>query len=69
MRYPLSAWFYLGEAYRLRDEEGDAASSAEAYATAIAQAPEFAPSYRALGLYYMKQGDARQAEDHFTRYL
>lgn len=69
VRYPLSAWFYLGEAYRLRDEEGDAARSAEAYATAIAQAPEFAPSYRALGLYYMKQGDARQAEDHFTRYL
>jgi predicted Zn-dependent protease len=69
VRYPLSAWFYLGEAYRLRDEEGDAARSAEAYATAIAQAPEFAPSYRALGLYYMKQGDARQAQDHFTRYL
>jgi predicted Zn-dependent protease len=69
VRYPLSAWFYLGEAYRLRDEEGDAARSAEAYATAIAQAPEFAPSYRALGLYYMKQGDVRQAEDHFARYL
>ena len=69
VRYPLSAWFYLGEAYRLRDEEGDAGRSAEAYATAIAQAPEFAPSYRALGLYYMKQGDARQAESHFARYL
>jgi len=69
VRYPLSAWFYLGEAYRLRDDEGDAARSAEAYTTAIAQAPEFAPSYRALGLYYMKQGDTRQAQDHFTRYL
>ena len=69
VRYPLTAWFYLGEAYRLRDDEGDAARSAEAYTTAIAQAPEFAPSYRALGLYYMKQGDTRQAQDHFTRYL
>ena len=69
VRYPLSAWFYLGEAYRMRDEEGDAARSAEAYATAVAQAPDFAPSYRALGLYYMKQGDTRQAQDHFTRYL
>jgi predicted Zn-dependent protease len=69
VRYPLSAWFYLGEAYRLRDEEGDDGRSAEAYATAIALAPEFAPSHRALGLYYMKQGDMRQAESHFARYL
>jgi predicted Zn-dependent protease len=69
VRYPLSAWFYLGEAYRLRDEEGDAARSAEAYTTAIRLVPEFAPSWRAMGLHYMKQGDASQADSHFSRYL
>jgi predicted Zn-dependent protease len=69
VRYPLSAWFYLGEAYRLRDEQGDAARSAEAYATAIQLVPEFAPSWRAMGLYYMKQGKAGEADSHFSRYL
>jgi predicted Zn-dependent protease len=69
VRYPLSAWFYLGEAYRLRDEEGDAARSAEAYTTAIQLVPEFAPPWRAMGLHYMKQGEAGEADSHFSRYL
>lgn len=67
--YPLSAWFYLGEAYRLRNGEGDPARSAEAYVTAIQQVPEFAPSWRAMGLHYMKQGEAGEADRHFIRYL
>lgn len=68
-RYPLSAWYYLGEAYRLRGEEEDTERSATAYATAIRLVPEFAPSWRAMGLHYMKQDDAEQAESHFDRYL
>ena len=69
VRYPQSAWYYLGEAYRLRGEEEDTERSATAYATAIRLVPEFAPSWRAMGLYYMKQDDAEQAESHFDRYL
>lgn len=69
VRYPLSAWYYLGEAYRLRGEDEDDERCAAAYATAIRLAPDFAPSYRAMGLYCMKQGDADQAESHFERYL
>lgn len=68
-RYPPSAWYYLGEAYRLRNEEGDTGNSVNAYQTAIRLAPEFAPSYRALGLYYMKNDQPLQADDYFSQYL
>jgi len=68
-RYPPSAWYYLGEAYRLRNEAGDTERSVKAYQTAIEQSPGFAPSYRALGLYYMKNNDSLQAENYFSKYL
>ena len=68
-RYPPSAWYYLGEAYRLRNEDDDADSSVDAYRTAEQQAPEFAPTYRALGLYHMKNNEPVQADDYFSRYL
>jgi predicted Zn-dependent protease len=69
VRYPPSAWYYLGEAYHLRDEEGDTERSVNAYRTAIQQAPGFAPSYRALGLYYMKNNEPVQADNYFSHYL
>jgi tetratricopeptide (TPR) repeat protein len=68
-RYPSSAWYYLGEAYRLRNEEGDADLSIGAYRTAKQLAPGFAPSYRALGLHYMKNNESVEADSHFSRYL
>ena len=68
-RYPSSAWYYLGEAYRLRNEEGDAVRSVDAYQTAIQLAPDFAPSYRALGLYYMKNNEPEKADSYFSHYL
>jgi hypothetical protein len=67
--YPLSAWYYLGEAYRLRNEEGDVERSVEAYQTARLHAPVFAPTYRALGLYHMKNDEPIQADDYFGQYL
>jgi len=68
-RYPPSAWYYLGEAYRLRDDEGDADLAVKAYQTAVDQVPAFAPPYRALGLYSMKTGQTAQAVSCFNRYL
>ena len=68
-RYPPSAQFYLGEAYRLRGEEGDSEKALSAYQAALQLAPTFAPTYRALGLYYMKSGQPEQAEYFFGRYL
>jgi predicted Zn-dependent protease len=69
VRYPPSAWYYLGEAYRLRNEDGDTGRSVNAYQTAIRLAPEFAPPYRALGLYYMKNDEPVQADNYFSQYL
>jgi predicted Zn-dependent protease len=68
-RYPPTAWFYLGEAYRLRGDDGDAGRSVAAYTQAIRQVPEFAPTYRALGLYHMKNHNPEQADRYFARYL
>jgi hypothetical protein len=68
-RYPPSARFYLGEAYRLRDEEGDAELALQAWRTAVEQVPDFAPPYRVLGLHFMKAGQPVQAEFYFNRYL
>jgi len=68
-RYPPTAWYYLGEAYRLRDEEGDADLAVKAYQTAVDRVPTFAPPYRALGLHAMKTGQSAQAVSLFNRYL
>ena len=68
-QYPPSAWYHLGEAYRLRGEEEDAERSINAFQTAVQQAPGYAPSYRALGLYYMKNNEPLLADEYFSRYL
>lgn len=68
-RYPPSARFYLGEAYRLRDEEGDVQLALQAWRAVVEQVPGFAPPYRALGLHFMKAGQPEQAEFYFSRYL
>jgi len=68
-RYPPEAKFYLGEAYRLRGEEGDSTRAAQAYQYAIVHAPQFVASYRALGIYYMKAKQTQKADKLFSRYL
>ncbi len=68
-RYPPEAKFYLGEAYRLRGEEGDRARSGQAYQYAIVHAPQFVASYRALGIHYMKTEQLQKAEKLFSKYL
>ena len=67
--YPPEIHYYLGEAYRQRGAMGDDISSEFAYLDAIRAAPNFAPSYRALGIIYLKDGAYPDAEAHFVRYL
>jgi predicted Zn-dependent protease len=67
--YPPIAYYYLGEAYRMRKEQGDAELARQAYGRAVELAPEFAPSYRALGVYYMKLGSYPEAQRYLTRYV
>lgn len=66
---PEHAAFYVGEAYRLRGGDGDALRSEQSYLKAIAEAPAFAPSYRALGVYYLKKNQYSEAVRHLSRYL
>lgn len=67
--YPPEAQFYLGEAYRQRGEEGDAQLAEQYYRAAIAAAPQFAPSYRAMGMMCLKQEKFSCAAENFDKYL
>lgn len=53
--------YYLGEAYRLRNEEKDADLALAAYRNAVASAPDYAPAYRALGMALHKKKDPEAA--------
>jgi tetratricopeptide (TPR) repeat protein len=67
--YPPAARFYLGEAYRLRGKDDDIERAAAAYEAAVEEAPEYAPSYRALGTLHMKENRADLAISFFSKYL
>ena len=66
---PPQAQYYLGEAYRLRGAEGDVKRAEEAYLKAIEETPEFAPSYRALGVLCMKANHYLDAQKYLERYV
>lgn len=68
-KYPSFAHYYLGEAYRLRAATGDQTRSYLAYRTAIKKSPNFPHSYRALGVYYMKQKNYKKARHSFSKFL
>lgn len=67
--YPEFCKYYLGEAYRQRGDIGDNDRAFLAYQEALSAAPEFAPTYRALGLYYLKQKDLENARFFLEGYL
>ena len=68
-RYGPEAFYYLGEAYRQRADKDDEAQAERYYLRAIQTAPRFAPSYRALGIHYMKQQKYQLSEKYLTKYL
>ncbi|MEW6119011.1 MAG: M48 family metalloprotease [Pseudomonadota bacterium] len=67
--YPPEAAYYLGEAYRLRNETGDGEKAEQQFRRAIETAPHFAPTHRALGFLLYKRGDRAGAAPLFRRYL
>lgn len=67
--YPPEAAYYLGEAYRLRNDAGDTDAAEREFNAAIEAAPTFAPSHRALGLLIYKRGDLARAAPLLRRYL
>lgn len=67
--YPVEALYYLGEAYRQRGDNGDDRLAEQTYIKAVKAAPTFAPSYRALGVHYMKQRNYSASEKYLAKYL
>lgn len=67
--YPAASYYYLGEAYLRRDEKGDVDKALKAYQKAAKYSPNFAPTYKRLGMYYMKKGAKNKARYNFKLYL
>jgi len=61
--------FHLAEGYRLRKDEGDAEKSLAAYREALAIAPDYPPTYAALGKRLMNDGDKAGALPLLLKYL
>ncbi|MFQ6332610.1 M48 family metallopeptidase [Methylophilus sp. 3sh_L] len=68
-RYPSTVHYYLGEAYRKRNEKEDAEIAMREFDKTIALNASFAPAYRARGLLLMSQNKTEQAISMFRRYL
>jgi len=66
---PPQARYYLGEAYRLRGDKGDLELAEGVYRQVIGAAPDYAPSYRALGVVLLKAGRNADAARQFEHYL
>lgn len=67
--YPPSVHYYLGEAYRQRGGMLDEVSAEQEFLEAIRRAPDFLPSYRALGTLYYKEGAWGEAAHYLAEYL
>lgn len=61
--------YFEGEAYRLRDEPGDAATAAGAYAAAVAMSDAPPEAWRAHGYALLKSGKAEAGRSALGRYL
>ncbi|MDE2181653.1 MAG: M48 family metalloprotease [Alphaproteobacteria bacterium] len=61
--------YYLAEAYRRRNADGDSAKAIAAYREAVATGNAPPAVYRGLGIAEMKLGDKITARDAFEKYL
>lgn len=62
-------YYYLGEAYRRRNEEGDLQRAEAAYQQGLQQEPGFAGTYRGLGILYLKMAQPEKARPLLEKYL
>lgn len=67
--YPAAGYYYLGEAYLRRDQKNDLQKALQAFRAAEKYSPNYAPTYKRLGMHYMKTGDKGQALQYFNKYL
>jgi hypothetical protein len=62
-------YYFRGEFYRLRKQEGDTELAMDAYRTAIQHADVPADTYRQLGYLYLKNKEIEAAQGNFRAYL
>lgn len=67
--YPRQAHYYLAEAWRLRNREGDLDKAETAYRESLARAPDFALAHYGLGLLAYKRGQWQAAKDNLSAFL
>lgn len=67
--YPSHADYFLGEAYRQRDDKDDKSKAEAAFRRALVQAPNYAPTYRALGVLLYMQKRYPEARNFLEQYL
>jgi tetratricopeptide (TPR) repeat protein len=67
--YGPKAMFYLGEAYRLRNGQGDRSKAIACYQCAQKELNGFAPLFKSLGILYLKTGAYERAAASFKKYL
>lgn len=68
-RFPAHFPYYLGEAYRLRNEKDDPDKALHAYQQALQRSPGYARTYKSLGLLHMRGERKSEAQAMFERYL
>jgi predicted Zn-dependent protease len=64
-----AAAFWLGEAYRLRGDEGDVERALRTYRWVLERAPQLAVAWRGIGEIQHRAGANDEAADAFARYL
>lgn len=62
------AYYFLGEAYRLRNQEGDFDNAISSYEK-IVDGDQFPEVSYSLGVLYLKRGELEEALNQFHRYL
>ena len=62
-------YYFLAEAYRRRDGQGDAKRAEAAYRKSLQEEPLFAPAYRGFGFLYVKLNDLATARPLLEKYL
>jgi len=62
-------WYFLGEAYRQRNEIGDTVLQQDAYQNAIDNAPDYAPTYAAMSFLANAEAEPEKAKTYYQQYL
>jgi predicted Zn-dependent protease len=62
-------YYFLAEAYRRRNEQGDVKRAEAAYRMSLQEEPLFAPAYRGFGFLYVKLNDLGKARPLLEKYL